>query len=201
MWNLFAIIPGNIILSLILVRVFSRDARRRIVKLKQELSDLHRSYDSLYSMYGSLHGEYKSLFYAPHKPPRGNLQVFKDTEMYVVRDSPENPKGAFVVMGTPNRMGKIDVDKHDVQDSYGESILNCEGRECPFVKVGDIFLVGGGYRIKVVELVFGDGHYAICDAFRALKLIRGSDYQYYHPATDIEEIDCSRCPILTETER
>jgi len=197
-WKVIQIILGNLSLSYVFIRIFSRNAYRELVRLKGEREKLLAEVEEL----RHLRAADLALFAGPSTQSsnnHGEYTICDDSEMYVVRDTPANPKGTFCVFGTPSRKVIVDLNKADVKDAYGESLKDREGRACPLVSVGDIFLGSGGYRVKVVELVFGDGHYASCDALRALKLIRGSDWNYYSPAVDIKGLDCAKqCPILNE---
>ena len=112
------------------------------------------------------------------------------TGPFLVTEKPE--RETFVVMGSPGRRAQIGG-----EESAGATLVaEGEGQICPCVSLGDIFVAPHGSPVRIEEFVYGDGHYAVCEAFRCLKLIRASDWKYYSPAIHVPSVDCSKCPII-----
>lgn len=121
----------------------------------------------------------------------------RDNSIYEARDRPKNPKGAFVVKGCPERRAYLGDGKGSPSEN-ATPVTEGEPSYCPFIEIGGIFTNKTSQRIRIEELVYGNGHYAMCQAFSRLSLIRGSDFEYYSPAIDVQEVDCKKCPILLE---
>lgn len=70
-------------------------------------------------------------------------------------------------------------------------------QRCPFTRNGDIIIVvrkDNRSLTQIRDLVFNEMVKGSCKAFERVKLVQATNNEFYHPATDIQGINCDLCP-------